>query len=232
VRPPQPSPGVTAAAGVAAARRPALGDRCDNVIVVGASTGGTEALRMFLTQLPADAPAVLIAQHMPEYFTRLFAERLDGLCQIHVQEAGSNQPVQPGNAYIAPGGQHLRVRRSSGEGRFSLSLSRDALVNMHRPSVDVLFDSAVQSLGQRAIGVLLTGMGKDGAAGLLRMKRAGAYTLAQDEATCVVFGMPREAIALGATDEVVPIGAMAERVLQAVRLRQVRERPEASAPSS
>ncbi len=221
VRPLQPSTGITAAARIpVGARRPTQGDRCDSVIVMGASTGGTEALRTFLTRLPADAPAVLIAQHMPEYFTRLFAERLDGLCQIRVQEAGPNQSVQPGNAYIAPGGQHLRVRRASGEGRFSLNLSRDALVNMHRPSVDVLFDSAAQSLGERAIGVILTGMGKDGAAGLLRMKRAGAYTLAQDEATCVVFGMPREAIALGATDEIVPIGAMTERVLQAVRLRQ------------
>ena len=231
VRPPQSSTEVAAAARAPAARRPVPGDRCDTIIVVGASTGGTEALRTFLTQLPADAPAVLIAQHMPEHFTRLFAERLDGLCQIRVQEAGPNQPVQPGHAYIAPGGQHLRVCRASGEGRFGLSLSRDAPVNMHRPSVDVLFDSAAQSLGSRAIGVILTGMGKDGAAGLLRMKRAGAYTLAQDEATCVVFGMPREAIALGATDEVVPIGVMSDRVLQAARSRHVAERPEASQSS-
>ena len=204
-------------------------DRCDSVIVVGASTGGTEALRALLTQLPEDAPPVLIAQHMPEYFTRLFAERLDGLCRIRVQEAAAQQPVQPGNAYIAPGGQHMRVQRAAGtDAGFVLSLSRDEPVNMHRPSVDVLFDSAVHSVGPRAVGVLLTGMGKDGAAGLLRLKQSGAHTLAQDEATCVVFGMPREAIALGAADEVVSIHVMSERVLHAARSRLA---PEASLPS-
>ena len=191
-------------------------DQCDSIIVVGASTGGPEALRGFLTRLPADAPAVLVAQHMPEHFTRLFAQRLDGLCRMRVQEAVSDRPVHPGNVYIAPGGQHLRVRRV-GEARFALRLSSDEPVNMHRPSVDVLFDSAADAVGARAVGVILTGMGKDGAAGLLRMKRAGAYTLAQDEASSVVFGMPREAIALGAVDEVVAIPDMAERVLDAVR---------------
>jgi len=192
---------------------PPYGDARGNVIVVGASTGGPEALRLFLTQLPADAPAVLIAQHMPEHFTRLFAQRLDGLCHVRVQEALSDAPVQPGNVYIAPGGQHLRVRRKGELGWLALQLTTDEPVNMHRPSVDVLFNSVAEVLGARAVGVLLTGMGKDGAAGLLRMKRAGARTLAQDEATSVVFGMPREAIALGAVDEVVGIGAMAERVL-------------------
>lgn len=206
------------------------GDRCDSMVVVGASTGGTEALRAFLTGLPADAPAVLIAQHMPEYFTRLFAQRLDGLCQIRVQEAGDDQTVRPGNAYVAPGGQHLRVHRAGAEGRFSLKLSRDEPVNLHRPSVDVLFDSAADSVGQRGVGVILTGMGKDGAAGLLRMRRAGAYTLAQDEASCVVFGMPREAIALGAVDEVVSIHAMSERVLQAARSRAASEGAEVPSP--
>jgi two-component system, chemotaxis family, protein-glutamate methylesterase/glutaminase len=196
-------------------------DRCDRVIAVGASTGGTEALRALLTRFPADAPAVLVAQHMPEYFTRLFAERLNGLCQIRVQEAENNQPVRPGHAYIAPGGQHLRVHRTAEQGRFTLQLSTDDPVNLHRPSVDVLFDSAASALGNRAVGVILTGMGRDGAAGLLRMKRAGAYTLAQDEASSVVFGMPREAIALGAADEVAPIHTMAERVLEAVRARRV-----------
>jgi two-component system chemotaxis response regulator CheB len=212
------------------AHRTLQGDRCDSLVVVGASTGGTEALRALLTRLPADAPPVLIAQHMPEYFTRLFAQRLDGLCQIRVQEAGDNQPVQPGNAYIAPGGQHLRVRRAGREGRFSLSLSRDEPVNMHRPSVDVLFDSAADNVGERAVGVILTGMGKDGACGLLRMRRAGAYTLAQDEASCVVFGMPREAIALGAVDEVASIHAMSERVLQASRSRAASEGAEVLSP--
>ncbi|HTS55481.1 MAG TPA: chemotaxis response regulator protein-glutamate methylesterase [Burkholderiales bacterium] len=193
-------------------------DQCDSVIVVGASTGGPEALRGFLTQLPADAPAVLVAQHMPEHFTRQFAQRLDGLCRMRVQEAGSDPAVHPGNVYIAPGGQHLRVRRV-GEARFALRLSSDEPVNMHRPSVDVLFDSAADAIGARAVGVILTGMGKDGAAGLLRMKLAGAHTLAQDEASSVVFGMPREAIALGAVDQVVPIHDMAQRVLDAIRVR-------------
>jgi two-component system, chemotaxis family, protein-glutamate methylesterase/glutaminase len=230
VRPAPPSAWVDrpARASVAPARRPAS-DRCDSMIVVGASTGGTEALRVFLTQLPADAPGVLITQHMPEYFTRLFAQRLDGLCQIAVQEAAHNETVRPGNAYIAPGGQHLRVVRAGAVGRYTLKLSRDEPINLHRPSVDVLFDSAAESLGERAVGVLLTGMGKDGAAGLLRMQRSGAYTLAQDEATCVVFGMPREAIALGAAAEVVPIQAMAERVLHAIHARLQADSAEGSA---
>ncbi len=201
--------------------RSARSDRCDTVVAVGASTGGTEALRALLTRFPADAPAVLVAQHMPEYFTRLFAERLNGLCQIRVEEAGNNQRVRPGYAYIAPGGQHMRVHRSGEPGHFTLRLSADDPVNLHRPSVDVLFDSAANALGNQAVGVILTGMGRDGAAGLLRMKRAGAYTLAQDEATSVVFGMPREAIALGAVDEVAPIHSMAERVLEAARTRRV-----------
>lgn len=189
------------------------GNARGSVIVVGASTGGPEALRAFLTQLPPDAPPVLVAQHMPEHFTRLFAQRLDGLCHVRVHEAVADAPVQPGNVYIAPGGRHLRVRRKGELGWLALQVTSDEPVNMHRPSVDVLFDSAADALGARAVGVLLTGMGKDGAAGLLRMKRAGARTLAQDEASSVVFGMPREAIALGAVDEVVAIGAMAERVL-------------------
>ena len=212
------APAIRAPAKVA---RGTLNDRCDSIVAVGASTGGTEALRTLLTQLPADAPAVLVAQHMPEYFTRLFAERLNGLCQIPVQEAVNNQPVRGGHAYIAPGGQHLRVHRGGEPGHFVLRLSADDPVNLHRPSVDVLFDSVASALGNRAVGVILTGMGRDGAAGLLRLKRAGAYTLAQDEATSVVFGMPREAIALGAVDEVAPIHSMADRVLEAVRARRV-----------
>lgn len=199
------------------------GDARGIVIVAGASTGGPEALRAFLSQLPADAPAVLVAQHMPEHFTRLFAQRLDGLCHMRVQEAVNDLPVRPGNVYVAPGGRHLRVRRKGEQGWLALQLASDEPVNMHRPSVDVLFDSAAQALGARAVGVLLTGMGKDGAAGLLRMKRAGARTLAQDEASSVVFGMPREAIALGGVDEVVAIGAMAERVLIHARIAAASE---------
>ena len=194
-------------------------DRCGVLIAVGASTGGTEAVRGLLTPLPADAPPILVTQHMPERFTRLFAERLDSLCQIRVHEAQHNEAVLPGHAYIAPGGQHMRVRRGAGEGRYTIALTRDELVNLHRPSVDVLFESAAQASGQRTIGVILTGMGKDGAAGMLKLKQAGAYTLAQDEASCVVFGMPREAISLGAVDEVVALQAMSERMLIAARSR-------------
>jgi two-component system, chemotaxis family, protein-glutamate methylesterase/glutaminase len=210
-----------AAQGSAGVRAALHTDRCDCVIAVGASTGGTEALRALLTRFPADAPPILIAQHMPEHFTRLFAERLDRLCQIRVQECANNQIVQTGNAYIAPGGQHLRVERSGEKERYILRVSSDDPINLHRPSVDVMFDSVATALGSRAVGVILTGMGKDGAAGLLRMKRAGACTFAQDEASSVVFGMPREAIALGAVDEVVSIQSMAERVLDAVRARRV-----------
>ncbi len=221
VQPPTSVRSAPAAQPSAGIRRGPQTDGCDRVIVVGASTGGTEALRALLTRLPADAPPVLVAQHMPEYFTRLFAERLNGLCRIRVQESANDQVVQPGNAYIAPGGQHLRVQRAGEKESYILRLSSDDPVNLHRPSVDVLFDSAATALGRRAVGVILTGMGKDGAVGLLRMKRAGAYTLAQDQASSVVFGMPREAIALGAVDEVVPIQSMAERVLEAVLTSRV-----------
>ncbi|HTT39594.1 MAG TPA: chemotaxis response regulator protein-glutamate methylesterase [Burkholderiales bacterium] len=217
VRPGEPPAG-RALAGARASAAPVM-DRCNVVIVVGASTGGTEAVRALLTPLPPDAPAVLVAQHMPERYTRLFAERLNGLCQIRVSEAVHDEPILPGHAYIAPGGQHMRVRRGGGEGRYAVALSRDEPVNMHRPSVDVLFESAARVLGQRAIGVILTGMGKDGAAGMARLKQAGAYTLAQDEASCVVFGMPREAIALGAAAEVVALSALSRRVLLAARSR-------------
>ena len=221
VQPGRPAPTYAPAARAAVkGARGTQNDRLDRVVAVGASTGGTEALRAMLTQFPADAPAVLVAQHMPEYFTRLFAERLNGLCQIRVQEAVNNQPVRAGHVYVAPGGRHLRVSPGSDQGRFVLRVSADAPVNLHRPSVDVLFDSVASTLGSRAVGVILTGMGKDGAAGLLRMRRAGAYTLAQDEATSVVFGMPREAIALRAVDEVASIYNMAERVLEAVRTRR------------
>ena len=196
-----------------------VADRCAAVIVVGASTGGTEAIRALLAPLPADAPPVLVAQHMPERYTGLFAERLDGLCQIRVREARNDEEIVPGHAYIAPGGQHMRLRRGAAESQYAISLSRDEPVNMHRPSVDVLFDSAAQVLGQRAVGVILTGMGKDGAAGMARLQQAGGYTLAQDEASCVVFGMPREAIALGAAIEVVELQALWKRMLLAARSR-------------
>lgn len=183
----------------------------EKLLIVGASTGGTEAIREVLQPLPPDAPAVLIAQHMPSGFTKSFAERLDGLCRISVKEAEHGERVLPGHAYIAPGHAHLKLARSGAN--YVAHLSDEPPVNRHRPSVDVLFASAAQHAGKNALGVILTGMGRDGAAGLLEMRRAGAYTFAQDEASCIVFGMPREAIALGATDEVVSIADMSRRVM-------------------
>lgn len=181
------------------------------IIVVGSSTGGTEALKLFLSGMPEHAPAILIAQHMPELFTKSFAERLNNLCKMRVAEAEQHQDIVAGRVYLAPGHSHLLLERFAG--KFRTVLSQEAPVNRHRPSVDVLFRAAAKCLGADAIGVMLTGMGKDGAAAMLEMKRAGAYNFAQDEASCVVFGMPREAIALGAVDEVVPLPKMAERVL-------------------
>lgn len=183
----------------------------EKLIVVGASTGGTEAIRDFLVRLPPDCPGILIAQHMPEMFTRSFADRLDKLCRITVKEAEDNERMLSGHAYVAPGHSHLLVARI-GAG-FATRLSQAPPVNRHRPSVDVLFRSAANCAGKAAVGVILTGMGKDGAAGMLEMKRAGSYNFAQDEASSVVFGMPREAIATGGVDEVLPIEDMARRVM-------------------
>jgi two-component system chemotaxis response regulator CheB len=187
----------------------------EKLIIIGASTGGTEAIREVLVPLPPDSPAVLITQHMPAGFTRSFAQRLDGLCRINVKEAEHGERVLPGYAYIAPGGFHLSLGRSGAN--YVAHLDQEPPVNRHRPSIDVLFDSVAKHAGKNAIGVILTGMGKDGAEGLLRMKQAGAHTLAQDEASCVVFGMPKEAIALGAADEVAPLGEMSRRVLAHLR---------------
>ncbi|WP_186249532.1 protein-glutamate methylesterase/protein-glutamine glutaminase [Burkholderia gladioli] len=186
----------------------------EKLLIVGASTGGTEAIRELLVPLPPDAPAVLIAQHMPPGFTKSFAQRLNTLCRIAVKEAEHGERVLPGHAYIAPGHAHLLLARSGAN--YLAHLSDEPPVNRHRPSVDVLFRSAALHAGKNAIGVILTGMGRDGAAGLLEMKRAGARTFAQDEASCVVFGMPREAIALGGADEVVPLNEMSRRVLAAM----------------
>ncbi len=188
------------------------GPRPERLIVVGASTGGTEALKDFLMMLPADAPAILISQHMPEMFTRSFASRLDGLCRIKVKEAEHGEMVRSGCAYISPGHSHLMLGFSGGH--FICELSRGEPVNRHRPSVDVLFRSAANQAGSSAIGVILTGMGKDGAIGMREMKEAGAYNFAQDEASCVVFGMPKEAIANGAVDEVLPLKQIAPRIMQ------------------
>ncbi|HCY62944.1 MAG TPA: chemotaxis response regulator protein-glutamate methylesterase [Oxalobacteraceae bacterium] len=184
----------------------------EKLIIIGASTGGTEAIKEFLLQMPSDCPGILITQHMPEGFTRSFAKRLDSLCRIAVSEAAGDERILPGHAYIAPGHSHLLLARSGAN--YVTRLDQGPPVNRHRPSVDVLFRSAAICAGKNAVGVILTGMGKDGAQGMLEMKQAGAYNFAQDEASCVVFGMPREAIAVGAADEVGPLNELPARVLQ------------------
>lgn len=188
----------------------------EKLIIIGASTGGTEAIKNFLVQMPSDCPGILITQHMPEGFTRSFAKRLDGLCKISVSEAVGGERVLPGHAYIAPGHSHLLLSRSGAN--YITQLDSGPPVNRHRPSVDVLFKSAATYAGKNAVGVILTGMGKDGAVGMLEMKNSGAYNFAQDEATCVVFGMPREAIAVGATHEVAPLNELPTKVLHYLAL--------------
>lgn len=184
----------------------------EKLIVIGASTGGTEAIKEILNKLPADAPGVLVAQHMPEHFTKSFADRLNSLCRISVKEAEHNERILPGFAYIAPGNSHLLINRSGA--RYMVALNQGPLVNRHRPSVDVLFRSAANVAGANALGIILTGMGKDGVQGMLEMKQAGSHTIAQDEASCVVFGMPKEAIAAGGAREVLPLQNIARRTME------------------
>jgi two-component system chemotaxis response regulator CheB len=183
----------------------------EKVIVIGASTGGTEAIREVLSSMPVDCPGILITQHMPPAFTRSFANRLNSVCRIAVKEAQSGEPVLPGHAYIAPGDAHLLLRRTGAN--YITELSDSPAVNRHRPSVDVLFRSAADQAGRNALAIILTGMGKDGAAAMLELKHAGAWTIAQDEASCVVFGMPREAISCGAVEEVLPLKQIAPRLI-------------------
>jgi two-component system chemotaxis response regulator CheB len=187
----------------------------EKIIFIGASTGGTEATREVLMQLPADAPAVMITQHMPPGFTKSYAARLDGLCRIAVAEARDGERVLPGHAYIAPGGHHLSVERSGANYIARVQVGQP--VNRHMPSVEVLFDSAARVVGRNALGVMLTGMGADGARAMRAMKDAGSFNLCQDEASCVVFGMPREAIAQGAAHEVLPLGKIAPRLMEWLR---------------
>jgi two-component system chemotaxis response regulator CheB len=187
----------------------------EKVVVIGASTGGTEALRAMLEVLPPDAPGMVIVQHMPEVFTRAFANRLDTLCQISVKEAESNDTVLRGRALIAPGNHHALLKRSGA--RYYVDIKDGPLVCRHRPSVDVLFRSAARYAGKNAVAVIMTGMGDDGARGMLEMKEAGAATIAQDEATSVVFGMPNEAIKLGAVDEILPLKAISKAILARAR---------------
>jgi two-component system, chemotaxis family, protein-glutamate methylesterase/glutaminase len=193
----------------------AMLETTEKVVVIGASTGGTEALRSLLEVMPADAPGIVIVQHMPEVFTRAFANRLDSLCEISVKEAESNDTVLRGRALIAPGNHHTLLKRSGA--RYYVEIKDGPLVSRHRPSVDVLFRSAARYAGPNAVAVIMTGMGDDGARGMLEMKEAGAFTIAQDEATSVVFGMPNEAIKRGAVDEILPLETIARSVLAHAR---------------
>ena len=188
------------------------GKTADKVIVIGASTGGVEALRTVLTPLPAGMPPILVAQHMPAGFTRSFAQRLDSLCQIDVKEAEDREPLRAGCAYIAPGGKHLLLEKSAAG--LATRLSLEAPVNRHRPSVERLFRSAARAAGGRCIGVMLSGMGADGAEAMLELREGGARNIAQDEASCVVFGMPKQAIALRAVHDVLPLGDIAARLVE------------------
>ena len=180
-------------------------------VVIGSSTGGTQALELVLTALPFDAPGIAITQHMPEKFTAMYAQRLDGLCAINVREARDGDRIERGVALIAPGGRHLQLRKSGGQ--YFAQVIDGPPVNRHKPSVDVLFRSAAEAAGRDLLAILLTGMGDDGARGMKQLHDLGARTIAQDEASCVVFGMPKEAIALGAVDEVLPIGQVARAIL-------------------
>jgi len=186
----------------------------DTIIAIGASTGGTEALRGILEVLPPNTPPIIITQHMPERFTKHFADRLNEVCQIRVKEAEEGDSVMPGQAIIAPGSYHMELRRSGA--RYQVHINQDPPVNRHRPSVDVMFRSVAQIAGSNSLGVILTGMGNDGAAGMLEMKKAGAYTMAQDEDSCVVFGMPKEAIKSGGVDKILPLGEIPAFMLERV----------------
>lgn len=189
----------------------------DKIIAVGASTGGTEALREILEEMPPGAPAMIIVQHMPEVFTAAFARRLDQICRIEVKEAENGDRVIGGRALIAPGNRHTLLRRSGAH--YVAEVTNGPLVSRHRPSVDVLFRSVAQAAGPNSVGVILTGMGDDGAEGLREMKQAGAFTIAQDEASCVVFGMPKEAIARGGVDEVTQLSRIPASILRRAEAR-------------
>ncbi len=213
---PPAATGAPAAAGSTPKPPPSIGRlSTEKIIFIGASTGGTEATREVLVQLPPDAPAVMITQHMPPGFTRSYAARLDGLARIRVAEARDGERVLPGHAYIAPGGLHLSVERS---GANYIARVRDGEpVNRHKPSVEVLFESAARIVGPNALGVMLTGMGADGARAMKGMRDAGSWNVCQDEASCVVFGMPREAIAQGAAHEVLPLTRIAPALIERLR---------------
>ena len=205
-------PKLSADAVLAKASNRSMVETTEKVIAVGASTGGTEALRILFESLPMDCPGMVVVQHMPENFTKAFAKRLDSLCQPTIKEATNNDTVLRGQVLIAPGNNHMLLKRSGA--RYYVEVRNGPLVSRHRPSVDVLFRSAARYAGKNAIGVIMTGMGDDGAKGLLEMKEQGAFTVAQDEATSVVFGMPQEAIKLGAAEKVLPLQKIAGTVLR------------------
>jgi two-component system chemotaxis response regulator CheB len=206
------SPKLTADAVLAKPKSNAMIQTTEKIIVIGASTGGTEALRSFLEVLPHDTPGIVIVQHMPENFTSAFAKRLDGICQVTVKEASDNDTVIRGQALIAPGNKHTLLKRSGA--RYYVEVKDGPLVSRHRPSVDVLFRSAARYGGKNVVGVIMTGMGDDGARGMSEMKDAGAYNIAQDEASCIVFGMPQEAIKKGGVNKVMGLDKIAMEVLK------------------
>jgi two-component system chemotaxis response regulator CheB len=217
-RPPGPERKLTADAMLppAATGHPkaaAMARTTETIICIGASTGGTESLREVLEVLPADAPGIVVVQHMPERFTAAFARRLDSLCEMEVKEAADGDVVLRGRVLVAPGNLHTMIERSGA--RYFVSVKEGPLVTRHRPSVDVLFRSAARSVGANAVGVIMTGMGDDGARGMAEMRNAGAFTLAQDEATSIVFGMPKEAIAHGGVEKIVPLHKLAQEILRA-----------------
>ena len=209
---PRAQPKLTADAVLPKPTSKAMIQTTEKVVAVGASTGGTEALRAFLQAMPPNAPGIVIVQHMPEKFTAQFAERLNGVCAISVKEAKDGDSVIPGQALIAPGNRHLLLKRSGA--RYHVEVRDGPLVSRHRPSVDVLFRSTARYAGRNAVGVIMTGMGDDGAKGLREMREAGAWTIAQDEASCVVFGMPQEAIKLGGVEQVLPLDRIALEVVR------------------
>ncbi len=213
VEKPSVEPKLSADAILEKPRSRAMIQTTEKIIVIGASTGGTEALRTFLEAIPPDFPGIAVVQHMPEHFTASFARRLDNLCRISVKEAEDNDTLIRGRALIAPGNRHMLLKRSGA--RYYVEIKDGPLVCRHRPSVDVLFRSAARYAGSNCVGVIMTGMGDDGAKGMLEMKNCGAFTLAQDEKSCVVFGMPHEAIKLGGVDKIVSLERLAAEVLRA-----------------
>ena len=209
-------PKLSADAIISKAKYASMVQTTESVIAIGASTGGTEALRVVLEQFPADSPGIVVVQHMPEMFTKQFAKRLNDLCKVTVKEAENGDKVIRGQVLIAPGGKHMLVKRSGA--MYHVEIMDGPLVNRHRPSVDVLFRSVARFAGKNAVGAILTGMGDDGAVGMLEMKEAGAFTVAQDEKTCVVFGMPKEAIKRGGVEKIVPLTDITKTLLSKVKI--------------